>query len=195
MCYMKRFFTVFLTLVSIISMACVRSYAEENGASISEKTIMDVLIDAAEEQNLQEKFFNDEMLPEEYLDYSIKGKPVLMTICYHEHEWKANDVVETFTKMWEDQAFGILEFTVVETSPNEEGIQTVSYIAKTKYNDDHERVGKLRFDKSPHLPGYMERLLLEPAVQLFLGEEHTISNVIIVGAHTMPKKVYFTDGK
>ena len=128
---MKRLFSILIVWLTMITILGIYGNAEEVGTDASERTIMDVLVDAAEEQELQEKFFNEEMLPEEYVGYSIAGKPVLMVLCYLDFdcEWKADDVVGTFEKMWEDQSFGKMSFTIVESAPNREGIRTVSYIA------------------------------------------------------------------
>ena len=191
---MKRLFSILIVLLTMITILGIYGNAEEAGTEASERTIMDVLVDAAVEQELQEKFFNEEMLPEEYVGYSIAGKPVLMVLCYPDFEWKADDVVGTFTKMWEDQSFAKMSFTIVESAPNREGIRTVSYIANREIYKDHERAGKLRFD-SPYFSEHLETLLLEPAVQSFLGEEFAINNVIVCGTTgEMIKKVYFTDG-
>lgn len=191
---MKRLFSILIVLLTMITILGIYGNAEEAGTDTSERTIMDVLVDAAVEQELQEKFFNEEMLPEEHVGYSIAGKPVLMVLCYPDFEWKADDVVGTFTKMWEDQSFAKMSFTIVESAPNREGIRTVSYIANREIYKDHERAGKLRFD-SPYFSEHLETLLLEPAVQSFLGEEFAINNVIVCGTTgEMFKKVYFTDG-
>lgn len=189
---MKKTVCLFLAVTCLLLLGNIftQVHAEGTEPSAAKKTILDVLTEKATENALQDRFFAPEKLPEELQGYSIEGKPVLIWFYDVVGYFGSADANQVLTDMHNEERYYQMAFTVIEPSGE---VKTISHLPE-KSNDDPENKLKVQ---TPYMPVFLENLLNESAAMSFLEEQHTVSNVVVIGGNNPvdpPCAIYFTDG-
>ena len=199
---MKRKLLIASMISMLICFFCVHGYAaelefadEEDEATATEKTVLDVLTEVANEQNFQELLFSAEGVTDELQGYSVEDKPVLLffrTLLL----WPSPDDAEnTIRRIWEEEKYGVLIMTVVEEKASSESVSSFNHYTTDK--SDQELAGKTERHGEVYFPRFIETTLNGSATQSFCGEQFAISYVLFIGNQNPiqpPCAVYFTDG-
>ena len=201
---MKRTLLLAMSFFSILWALCLNAYAtqdssaaEKDESTVTEKTVLDVLTEVADEQNFQELLFSDGAVADELKDYSIAGKPIILAFRTLLCTLSPDDPEGDIRKIWNEEKYGTILVTAVENDVSEEGVSffthAPSYVLTPGLAGTTWRTDSLSLQQYHG----MEITLNGSAQQQFCGNQHMINYVLFLGEGNYfdpARAVYFTNG-